>query len=119
MADKKNNCPVTDDEDCSWREGVCPYFLRDRGHGRVYCEGTVFRFPDIEARREYVYTFCAHPDGFRKCPLKQIMDRYYDRKYGGRELSEPASPCQACCERKPTHRKYRKRGRRKETQKYE
>lgn len=60
---------------------MCPYYQRDRGLGRVYCECAHFRFPDKEARREIVYTFCAHPVGYKTCPLKQAMDHFYERKY--------------------------------------
>lgn len=61
--------------------GICPYFLRDRGKGMVYCECARFRFPDKLARREIVYSFCAHPDNYKKCVLKQAMDHFYERKF--------------------------------------
>lgn len=61
--------------------GICPYFKKDRGQGRISCEGATFRFPDTLTRREYVYRFCAHPEGYKACPLKQAMDHYYERKY--------------------------------------
>ena len=62
-------------------EGICPYYIRDRGNGMVYCECARFRFPDKLARREIVYGFCAHPENYKKCALKQAMDHYYERKY--------------------------------------
>ena len=62
-------------------EGICPYYLRDKGNGVVYCECARLRFPDKMARREIVYGFCAHPDHYKKCMLKQAMDHYYERKY--------------------------------------
>lgn len=68
-----------DFDDC--REWICPYFKKDRGGGVIYCECATLRFPDRNARREVVYTYCAHPDGYNKCVLKQVMDRYYERKY--------------------------------------
>lgn len=61
--------------------GICPYFKRDRGNGRVTCEGASFRFPDKLARREYLYRFCAHPSGYKTCPLKVALDHHYERKY--------------------------------------
>ena len=61
--------------------GICPYYLRDRGNGMVYCECARFRFPDKLARREIVYGFCAHPENYKKCALKQAMDHYYERKF--------------------------------------
>ena len=62
-------------------EEVCPYFKRDRGDGRISCEGASFKFPDNLARREYLYRFCAHPTGYKNCPLKVALDHYYERKY--------------------------------------
>lgn len=70
--------PVTD---LIEQGAICPYFQRDRGQGRVYCECARFRFPDKETRREIVYAFCAHPKGYKTCPIKQAMDHYYERKY--------------------------------------
>lgn len=61
--------------------GICPYFKRDRGKGRINCEGASFRFPDKLARREYLYRFCAHPSGYKICPLKVALDHHYERKY--------------------------------------
>ena len=65
--------------------GICPYFKKDRGKGRLSCEGAVLRFPDVLARREYVYRFCAHPEGYKDCPLKITMDHFYERKYAHHE----------------------------------
>lgn len=65
--------------------GICPYFKKDRGKGRLNCEGATFRFPDLLARREYVYRFCAHPEGYKNCPLKIAMDHFYERKYAYHE----------------------------------
>ena len=61
--------------------GICPYFMRDRGNGRIACEGASFRFPDKLSRREYLYHYCAHPLGYKSCPLKTALDHYYERKY--------------------------------------
>lgn len=61
--------------------GICPYYLRDRGNGKVYCECAKFQFPDKLARREIVYGFCAHPANYKKCAIKQAMDHYYERKF--------------------------------------
>jgi hypothetical protein len=72
---------VGDEGEVDINVGLCPYFKRDRGNGRVSCEGASFRFPDRLARREYVYRFCAHPEGYKLCPLKVALDHYYERKY--------------------------------------
>lgn len=61
--------------------GICPYYIKERGHGSLSCECARLRFPDTLARREIVYTFCGHPKGYRVCPFKVAMDHYYERKY--------------------------------------
>ncbi len=67
--------------------GICPYYVRDRGKGLVYCECARFRFPDAGVRREIVYRFCAHPTGYKTCMLKQSLDHYYERKFAVHEES--------------------------------
>lgn len=62
-------------------EGICPYFIRDRGKGVIYCECARFHFPDKLSRREIVYSYCAHPTGYRQCVLKKAMDGFYQRKF--------------------------------------
>ncbi len=62
-------------------EGLCPYFIRDRGKGVIYCECAKFHFPDRLTRREIIYRYCAHPDGYKDCMIKQSLDHYYERKY--------------------------------------
>ena len=72
--------------------GMCPYFQRERGGGLVYCECAKFRFPDKISRREIVYGFCAHPDNYKSCAIKQTMDHFYERKYNQIEgIGEGAS----------------------------
>ena len=61
--------------------GICPFFKQDRGKGCVSCEGANFHFPDLEARREYVYRFCADPKGYKDCPLQIALEHHYERKY--------------------------------------
>ena len=63
------------------REGICPYFTRERSHGVVTCECARLKFPDRDSRREIVYRYCAHPEGYKACMLKQALDHYYERKY--------------------------------------
>ena len=75
--------PAVKEEDPG--EAICPYFKKDRGRGRLSCEGAIFHFPDTLARREYVYRFCAHPEGYKDCQLKKTMDHFYERKYAHRE----------------------------------
>ena len=58
--------------------GACPYFRYEKG-GVTYCECGELRFPDRKARREVVYSLCAHPTDFTTCPFKHAMDGYYER----------------------------------------
>ena len=67
------------------REGICPYFVRERSQGVVSCECARLKFPDRDSRREIVYRYCAHPQGYKACMLKQAMDHYYERKYAQHE----------------------------------
>ena len=81
--EKKRLCEgsTVDDEKTIYTEGFCPYFQREKGRGVVYCECAKFRFPDKQSRRDIVYRFCAHPEQYKQCPIKQAMDHYYERKY--------------------------------------
>ena len=72
---------VESKEETVYTEGFCPYFQREKGHGVVYCECAKVRFPDKQSRRDIVYRFCAHPQQYKQCPIKQAMDHYYERKY--------------------------------------
>lgn len=58
----------------------CPYFLYDKA-GAIRCECGKFTFPDLKARQEIVYNYCAHPTDFRKCPFHIALEHYYERKY--------------------------------------
>ena len=60
--------------------GICPFFRQDRGRGRISCEGAQLTFPDKESRREFVYRLCAHPEGYKNCPLQIALEHYYERK---------------------------------------
>jgi hypothetical protein len=71
-------CPQADE---NVHVGICPYYKKELGHGKLRCEGANLSFPDILARREFVYSFCAHPTGYKDCQLKAVLDHYYERKY--------------------------------------
>ncbi|MBQ5725411.1 MAG: hypothetical protein IIV80_04585 [Clostridia bacterium] len=60
---------------------ICPYYKREDYRGTIYCECARLRFPDKQSRREIVYRFCAHPEGYRVCPFKMALDGYYERRY--------------------------------------
>ena len=63
-------------------QGMCPYLLKMKDKQGVSCECAKFKFPDKVARREIVYSFCAHPTNFKDCVFKQVLDRYYyERKF--------------------------------------
>lgn len=61
--------------------GYCPYYKRERTALHLQCEGGHLRFADKLMRREFVYGFCAHPEGHKTCAMKQALDHYYERKY--------------------------------------
>ena len=67
------------------REGICPYFVRERSPDVMSCECARMKFPDRVSRREIVYRYCAHPQGYKACMLKQALDHYYERKYARHE----------------------------------
>lgn len=82
----KEVCPPKEEESyAESREGICPYFTRERSHGVVTCECARLKFPDRDSRREIVYRYCAHPEGYKACMLKQALDHYYERKYARHE----------------------------------
>ena len=65
--------------------GICPFFKQEKCNGRLHCEGGHILFPDKMARREFVYRFCAHPAGYLDCPLRVMLENYYERKYQDHE----------------------------------
>lgn len=81
MTDDKQT-PAMEDERAPSSIAVCPYFTRDYGSSlRVSCECARFKFPDKETRREIFYGLCAHPEGYKTCPIKVAMDHHYSRLY--------------------------------------
>lgn len=75
-------------DDCSVASNYaqCPYYYKEmskdkNGIYKVYCEGAVLKFPDIKARRDFIYIHCAHPCGYKSCPIYMYMDSFYKRKY--------------------------------------
>ena len=59
----------------------CPYYQYEK-NGVTHCECMQIRFPDVKARREILYGYCAHPQNYRSCPFKRAMDGYYERSLG-------------------------------------
>ena len=69
--------------------GTCPYLLSEKGCTTIACEAAAFKFPDKIARREVIYGFCAHPEAYKNCFFKQVMDRfYYERKFSNEHHKE-------------------------------
>ena len=60
--------------------GMCPYFRYEKA-GITYCECGELKFPDRRARRDIVYGYCGHPDDYKRCPFKNALDGYYERRY--------------------------------------
>lgn len=65
--------------------GQCPYYIKESksksGILKVSCEGATLKLPDKKSRREFVYTYCAHPCNYKTCPIYQYMDSFYKRKF--------------------------------------
>lgn len=57
---------------------VCPYFQKERPEvGKSVCEGAVIRFPGTKTRAKFLSTYCADMQGYKLCPVCQMMDEYY------------------------------------------
>ncbi len=87
--------------------GMCPYLKNTKKADGAVCECARFTFPDKQSRRDVLYGYCGHPDAWRECMFKQIMDRYYDRKFAqeatpskGNKILKKAkgSAAENCCE---------------------
>lgn len=94
MAGNKWNRDIIDDKvlnDClnQTNYGQCPYYIKESksksGILKVSCEGAVLKFPDIKSRRDFVYIHCAHPCGYKSCPIYMYMDSFYKRKFDKRK----------------------------------
>jgi len=57
----------------------CPFFKRNE-YLRLSCECAAIKFPDREARKEYLECYCANPVNWKKCSMAHCMENYYDRK---------------------------------------
>ena len=61
----------------------CPFMLKDKGLN-IHCEGAKLKFPDNDARREFVRSYCAHSYNWAQCQISKYMRNYYDRKDEGK-----------------------------------
>lgn len=57
----------------------CPFYMYEK-NGKLSCEGASLKFPDKDARSEYVLKYCTNSYGWRKCPIAHYMENYYFRK---------------------------------------
>ena len=57
----------------------CPFYKRDT-YLKLSCEGGTLKFPDADARSEYVLGYCANSYNWRKCPIAHMLENYYFRK---------------------------------------
>ena len=56
----------------------CPFFCSNEGRILI-CEIGKFKFPDLTARDQTVYNYCA--GDYKSCTLYKILQEYYMRKY--------------------------------------
>ena len=57
----------------------CPFYKRD-SYLKLYCEGASLKFPDADARSEFVLGYCANSCNWRKCPVAHCLENYYFRQ---------------------------------------
>ena len=57
----------------------CPFFKRQEAL-TFNCEGATIKFPDKEARREYLESYCANPINWKRCSLAHCMENYDERE---------------------------------------
>ena len=57
----------------------CPFYKSDEKL-KLTCEGGVLKFPDADARSEYIISYCSNACGWRKCSIAHCLENYYFRK---------------------------------------
>ena len=57
----------------------CPFYKKEDAL-KLRCEGATIKFPDGDARSEYVLGYCANSYCWRKCPIAHCLENYYFRK---------------------------------------
>lgn len=57
----------------------CPFFKKNE-QLRLQCEGGMVKFPDKEARTEYLTDYCANSINWNKCTICRNLENYYERK---------------------------------------
>ena len=60
----------------------CPFYVREikvKGLRRgIECEGATIRFECKEARREFVFPWCASVGGYEECPIYKALEKKAD-----------------------------------------
>ena len=56
---------------------MCPYYHKDE-RCAVRCEGGRIELPK-EAARDYILTYCADLNGWRRCTVARAITRHYER----------------------------------------
>ena len=57
----------------------CPFYKKEICL-KLYCEGGTIKFPDKDARSEFVLAYCTNSYNWRKCPIAHCLENYYFRK---------------------------------------
>ncbi len=57
----------------------CPFFKKDASL-KLSCEAATIKFPDRDARSEFILGYCANNYAWRKCPIAHCLENYYFRK---------------------------------------
>lgn len=57
----------------------CPFYKYERNL-KLSCECASLKFPDKDARSEFILDYCSNPIGWRKCPIAHYLENYYFRK---------------------------------------
>ena len=59
----------------------CPFYKRD-SYLKLGCECATIKFPDMEARTQYMRQYCGNHINWPKCSIAHCMQNYYDREDG-------------------------------------
>lgn len=57
----------------------CPFF-RKNDSLKLLCEGGTIKFPDKDARKDYLTDYCANSINWHKCTICRNLENYYERK---------------------------------------
>lgn len=61
------------------RTYFCPFWRSEKvSELSSTCEGAALVFTSNAVRRAYVYGYCAHPEGWKSCPIYKILQKQED-----------------------------------------